>query len=62
MVQHPQPQSVDYANQYLYHALTIGEMMLCCGAEVGRVALVCAADVPPGVESAMALLQRGLPR
>ena len=32
------------------------------GAEVGRVALVCAADVPPGVESAMALLQRGLPR
>ena len=37
MVQHPQSQSVDYANQYLYHALTIGEMMLCCGAEVGRV-------------------------
>ena len=31
------------------------------GAEVGRVALVCAADVPPGVESAMALLRRGFP-
>ena len=25
------------------------------------VALVCAADVPPGVESAMALLLRGFP-
>lgn len=30
--------------------------------EVGRVPLVCGADVPPGVESAMSLLRRGLPQ
>ena len=29
--------SIRYANQYLYHALTIGEQMLCSGAEVSRV-------------------------
>ena len=32
------------------------------GKEVGRVALVCGADVPPAVESAMALLRRGFPQ
>lgn len=32
------------------------------GQEVGRVQLVCGADVPPGVESAMALLRRGFPQ
>lgn len=32
------------------------------GQEVGRVSLVCGADVPPGVESAMSLLRRGLPQ
>lgn len=32
------------------------------GREVGRVSLVCGADVPPGVESAMSLLRRGLPQ
>ena len=31
------------------------------GREVGRVALICGADVPPAVESAMALLRRGCP-
>lgn len=25
------------AEQYLYYAMTIGEQLLCCGAEVGRV-------------------------
>ena len=24
------------AEQYLYYAMTIGEQLLCCGAEVGR--------------------------
>ena len=32
------------------------------GEEVGRVALVCGADVPPAVESAIALLRRGFPQ
>ena len=27
----------DEAEQYLYYAMTIGEQLLCCGAEVGRV-------------------------
>lgn len=32
------------------------------GQEVGRVTLICGTDVPPGVESAMSLLRRGLPQ
>ena len=27
----------DEAEQYVYYAMTIGEQLLCCGAEVGRV-------------------------
>ena len=27
----------DEAERYLYYAMTIGEQLLCCGAEVGRV-------------------------
>lgn len=25
------------AEQYLYYAMTIGEQLLCCGADVGRI-------------------------
>ena len=32
------------------------------GREAGRVTLVCGADIPPAVESAMALLRRGFPQ
>ena len=39
----------DEAEQYLYYAMTIGEQLLCCGAEVGRVEdtirRICLADV-----------------
>ena len=42
----------DEAEQYLYYAMTIGEQLLCCGAEVGRVEdtirRICLAYVLPG--------------
>ena len=34
------------AEQYLYYAMTIGEQLLCCGAEVGRVEEYHTADLP----------------
>ena len=37
MCPHPDRQSVDYANEYLSNALSIGEQMLRSGAEVSRV-------------------------
>ena len=37
MCEQSNPSAVRYANRYLYLALTIGERMLCSGAEVSRV-------------------------